>query len=1134
MKRQSLITMSLVMGLCFVALVALTVGLSQASGRANLPTTTEDFFYGQWQDAPANSPFAYTRIDAEYSLETGLIYVLGGRLADNNTTGRVWSFDPVSGVYTDTGVDMPTPVSNYSIARLEESDGDEVLVIFGGRPAAGGVTNVVQGYYPATNTTTTFTTDPYPVSTSPGNAMVVDNVAYVFGGFDAVVVIDDTYIFDITAPAGSRWTTGPNLNRARSYIPAAVVDGVIYAMGGDDFVAAALIPLTVTEKLDTNLPTPVWDDAGTADLPIACDEAPAFGFDTNSGYDLAGAIVMGGCGQWSSEIAESQLYDTDSDTWDTSFPDLLNARRNHAGAFVPTGDKDDNGVPGMWIFGGRQGSDSNVLTEVEFYSVTPLSDFTLLPRSQTVIGAGTVEVVLGASNLSGGDETFDLEYVGSQTWPISGPDSVFVPDGETEGFSFEVEVPPGATCQDVDDVTVTGAGQGDPSLTDTVDVRVQGSCEATIVGTVTDANTGLGIPDAYVYMEVITDTTIVLDAFTDENGQYTFEAIQPRDYQMAVSAEGYAFSLGAGDDWIYLPPLGPGSYVTQDVTLDAPVMEWSADSYDVTLEPGQQMTYTLTITNSGTSTLTFALGSYSEGVDPLGRVQLPDRPRIDPRLLSDLEAAADGQADFIVVMAEQADLSAAYAISDWNARGQYVYDTLKATADRTQAAIRALLESQGVAYRPFLTSNSLLANGDMELINTIAARADVAFLLANASVPLERNLPELMLPTTSFVPSTIEWGVARVNADDVWTTYGTRGEGIVVANVDTGVEYTHDALERQYRGAGGDHDYNWYHPTSPEGCDGSAAPCDNDGHGTHTMGTMVGEDVSLTNQVGVAPGATWTACKGCEFNSCSFEALLACGDWIAAPTDLDGLNPDPSQRPNIVNNSWGGSGGDFWYANVVSAWRAAGIWPQFSGGNSGPQCSTSGSPGDYDLSFSAAAVDISDLAAGFSGRGPATNTGILKPNVSGPGVNVRSSYVGNGYALLSGTSMASPHVAGVVALLWSERPELIGQIEDTMWVMEQAADPLYTTDTCGGDDPTSHPNHTYGWGMADALAAIGLAESTEVVVPWLEIIPSGGTLAPGESMEVQLVFTAPDDLGTYTGTLQLTANEPYNPDVRLP
>lgn len=325
-----------------------------------------------WATAPA-TPFAYTRFDAEYSTTIGLVYFLGGRLfsgAVPDTEGTVWSFDPVSGTYADTGADMPVPVSNYNIARIVDEIGVEALVLFGGRQTGGGVVTTVQAYYPATNTVATFAADPLPIATSPGGVEVVDGLAYVFGGFDATAMTADTYIFDIDGADGFRWTTGPPLPTASSYHATAVVDGVIYAIGGDTWDGANLVASATVAKLDTTQPAPAWDDAGVADLPIACDEMRGYGFDTGSGYALAGQIVIAGCGQWPAELAESMLYDVATNTWDQSFPDLNLARRNHAGAFLPFG-PGTGGLPGLWVWGGRQVDDVTILTTPEYFDLAP-------------------------------------------------------------------------------------------------------------------------------------------------------------------------------------------------------------------------------------------------------------------------------------------------------------------------------------------------------------------------------------------------------------------------------------------------------------------------------------------------------------------------------------------------------------------------------------------------------------------------------------------------------------------------------------------------------------------------------------------------------------------------------------------
>jgi hypothetical protein len=319
-----------------------------------------------WTTAP-DAPFAFTRFDGEYSLQNGNVYFLGGRLPDNTTDGSIWSYDPVSGSYTDTGVDMPVPISNYTIARLDDGSGNELFMIFGGRDNNGVVVNTVQGYNPVANTTVDYTaTDPYPELTSPGGVEVVGNKAYSFGGFDAVATTAGCHIFDITAADGARWTSCPDLNLSRSYIGTAVVDGVIYAMGGDTWDGAALIAQTITEKLDTANPT-AWDDASVADLPGPCDEFRAFGFDTNSGYDVAGKIIAAGCGQWPNAIADSSSYDVASNTWDTTFPDLNVIRRNHAGTFIPVG---TTGAPGLWVWGGYDSTGGAVLATPEYFTVT--------------------------------------------------------------------------------------------------------------------------------------------------------------------------------------------------------------------------------------------------------------------------------------------------------------------------------------------------------------------------------------------------------------------------------------------------------------------------------------------------------------------------------------------------------------------------------------------------------------------------------------------------------------------------------------------------------------------------------------------------------------------------------------------
>ncbi|QBR94317.1 peptidase S8 [Nocardioides euryhalodurans] len=436
--------------------------------------------------------------------------------------------------------------------------------------------------------------------------------------------------------------------------------------------------------------------------------------------------------------------------------------------------------------------------------------------------------------------------------------------------------------------------------------------------------------------------------------------------------------------------------------------------------------------------------------------------KIQPKLAQQLESK--GEASFWVRF-EQADLTAAAQLEDRTERGQAVYDALTTAAESRQKEARALLDSAGATYQSYWASNAIRVDaGDASLAESVASADQVVALYPTREYTVEE-------PTKGDQQkqvNAVEWGIANINADDVWNEYGVQGEGMVIANIDTGVQFDHPALVDQYRGNNGDgtfsHDYNWFDAAGS--C--ATAPCDTNGHGTHTMGTMLGGDGGA-NQIGVAPGATWIAANGC----CpSDAALIASGEWMLAPTDLAGDNPDVSKRPHIVNNSWGTTvpTNDPFMEDVQLAWAASGIWGQWSNGNSGPACQTSGSPGSRIINYSAGAYDVNNAIASFSARG-AGQDGETKPNISAPGVNVRSAVPGSSYASYNGTSMASPHVAGAVALLWSAAPALAGDIEGTWDLLDGTAIDSANA-TCGG---TADDNNVFGEGRLDALALVGAA-----------------------------------------------------------
>jgi hypothetical protein len=324
------------------------------------------------------SPFAGTRFDGQFVVQNQRVYFLGFRQADDSTSGEVWYYDVLTKTYVDTGTVMPVPVSNYTIAPLDDANGYG-LYIFGGRDASPAVVTTVQVYYPATNTARVVTSDPWPGTTPSGcvslpatGVAVVNNLAYVMGGigFTSIGCVADenssqVWRFDPTAPAGKKWQQGPDLNVARGYITAAVLQGTgqrhrdaIYAIGGDINDAGSLTPQTVVEKY--KIGWTAWKNRLTADLPEACDESQAFAFDTGP---LANTITLAGCGQWPNALPDVLQYDRRADSW--SIIGALNeARRNQAGASIGTADS-----PKLYLLGGYAGDGASVLQSSEVGTV---------------------------------------------------------------------------------------------------------------------------------------------------------------------------------------------------------------------------------------------------------------------------------------------------------------------------------------------------------------------------------------------------------------------------------------------------------------------------------------------------------------------------------------------------------------------------------------------------------------------------------------------------------------------------------------------------------------------------------------------------------------------------------------------
>lgn len=482
-----------------------------------------------------------------------------------------------------------------------------------------------------------------------------------------------------------------------------------------------------------------------------------------------------------------------------------------------------------------------------------------------------------------------------------------------------------------------------------------------------------------------------------------------------------------------------------------------------------------------------------------------------------LEKTASGQAEFIIYLAEQADLSGAQTLPTRLDKGRFVYQKLVEIAHRTQPGVIGALEAQGVDYQPYWVANMVWVRAGEQTLTAMAQRTDVAHIFANPAVHVDPGEEQTATPrperpaldSSISAPDGVEWNISLVGAPAVWQE-GYTGQGVVIGGQDTGYDWTHPALKNQYRGWDGttaNHNYSWHdaihaldehnptNTTNPCGLDISV-PCDDNGHGTHTMGIIVGNDGG-SNQIGMAPGARWIGCRNMERGWGKPSTYSECYQWFIAPTDLNNQNPNPAMAPDVINNSWScppeeGCSDPTMLETVVHNLTAAGILTVHAAGNSGPSCSTIDTPAAiYSDSFTVANTTSSDSLADTSSRGPVTvdGSGRRKPDIAAPGTNVRSSLPGAIYGVKTGTSMAAPHVVGLVALLISARPELAGQVTYLRQIIERTSKPnigipFYVQPDCGGISYTTIPNNHFGWGRIDAARALN-----ELLFPYHSMFP---------------------------------------------
>ncbi|MGH9838735.1 MAG: S8 family serine peptidase [Blastocatellia bacterium] len=474
-------------------------------------------------------------------------------------------------------------------------------------------------------------------------------------------------------------------------------------------------------------------------------------------------------------------------------------------------------------------------------------------------------------------------------------------------------------------------------------------------------------------------------------------------------------------------------------------------------------------------------------------LQDPLDQKLAPWVIAKTAGGAD--AEFLVILKDQADLGGAALLQTREEKGRFVFDALRAKAAASQAPLVEFLRQRNAEYRTFYIINAVLVKGSRALANEIAARADVARVAGNPTLPgvmpIEPEASDLSNLATA-TPDAVEPGIAYIHAPEVWAM-GFTGQGLVIGGQDTGVQWDHPALRKQYRGwdgAGASHDYNWHDGIHNNGgaCGpDSKTPCDDFDHGTHTLGSAIGTDGGA-NQIGVAPGAKFIACRNMDRGNGTPASYLECFEFFLAPYPV-GATPaqgNPAKAPDITVNSWGCPPSEGCEPDTlklaVEAQRAAGIMTVVSAGNDGFKgCgSVSDPPALYDAAYSVGAFDpVTGGIASFSSRGPVTAdaSNRVKPDIAAPGVGVRSAVRGGNYVRLNGTSMASPHVAGASALLWSAHPWLRGQIELTENLLNESAVRV-EANSCGNSTLNGgFPNNTFGFGRLDILAAVELAST---------------------------------------------------------
>jgi bacillopeptidase F len=419
---------------------------------------------------------------------------------------------------------------------------------------------------------------------------------------------------------------------------------------------------------------------------------------------------------------------------------------------------------------------------------------------------------------------------------------------------------------------------------------------------------------------------------------------------------------------------------------------------------------------------------------------------VEPALERELLGRAAHEEIAVIVSLKNKLDPRAFALKDRSRRDTRLFRALREKAAAAQAPHRNFLLARGAhRLRELWLVNGIAATARPGVIRELAARAGVE------SIRLDSTLQAPAVTYGGAAPP--EWNLGAVHAPDMWAQ-GYDGSGIVVANMDTGVDANHPDLSARWRGGAN----SWYDPHGEH-----ASPHDVSGHGTQTMSLMVGGDIGGST-IGVAPGAGWIAAKLYnDAGQASYSDVHLAFQWLLDP---DG-DPATVDAPDVVNASWGlvGTAGQCIteFSGDIDMLKTAGIAVTFAAGNDGPAPLTSLSPANNPAGFATGALDATLAIASFSARGESACDGTVYPKLAAPGVNVRAADLSLGglpqYAAVSGTSYAAPHTAGAMALLLQAFPGV--GIADLESALTQSAQDL---GVAGADN-------SYGHGLVDARAA---------------------------------------------------------------